>query len=557
MSDDDLPPLQPPEIWLHNGQRHYFGGKNKLPPGTIRGDMRAYTSFYRAAVRERERKIRDAHEQIQVERLRRGEEAEPPLLQVETFGPELERMAPPPPAPRVASPPPAPPSPELAELPPLDPWPSSRPSPPPPAPRPPAAPPAAPPAPPPPAAAPPLPELDEPGLFFQQRREGAPSPYTEGARLSYDPRQSAPAPLPPRRPMRKATFESVLSSALEDEAVEGLMVRLHRVLPDPGYLEDLDVRDAYEHTSSLGALRAYLKANHYDGRPTKVRVHLLVNDEEAGDGPWTVDLPKDALRLEEARILQEVAIAKLRAQHGLAGAPAPAAPAPALPPAPPPPVPEPQGGLYTAAQLDQAIAAALGRLLAAQQAPAAAPAPAPDPAAAPAPAPAPAEQVFSKADVEAKINEAVERATAKGELEAIKEKAQDAKNTLATLAEIAGVNGGESKSEPDDPTIEKHGVSIPREMFNKSPNSALLLSNWPLVQGLIGSVKDGVKEVVQEVVKAGREQLDDEEKRLQIQERKLALAERAKGLRDNGKASDPGVVESSSWAPPRVRPAQS
>jgi len=539
VSDDDLPPLQPPEIWLHDGKKHYFGAKRQLPPGTVRGDMRLYTNMYMAARREREAKIRAAHEALQVDRLKRGEEAEPPLLDVDAFAPERERQAP------------SPPPPVAVEL--LDP--------PPPAP--------APPLPAPPLPAPPLPDPPpQGGLYFQRNsppppaeprpphpHEGAPSPLTNGARLSFSVRESAPDPLPPRRPMRKATFERVLSEALEDESVEGLMVRLHRVLPDPGYLEDLDVRDAYEHASSLGALRTYLKANHYDGRPTKVRVHLLINDEEAGDGPWTVDLPKDPIRIEMAKLDQEVQIANLRAERGLPplAAAAPAAPAPPrLPPAPLPAVPEPTAGFYTAAQLDQAIAATLARLLQAKGAEA----PAPAAPAAPAPAAPPPEQVYTKAEVEAKITEAVEKVTSKNELEALKEKAADAKSTLATIAEIAGTNGHESKSEPDDPTIEKSGIHIPREMFSKNPTSALVMSNWPMVQGLIGSMKDGVKEVVQEVVKAGREQTEDELKRLEVQERKLALAERARALKNGEPRGDSGVVESSDWAPPRQRPAK-
>jgi len=511
---DPLPSLDPPEVWVNEGVTYYFGGASVVPAGMQRGSVQQYTAFYKAAMERR---------RLQIEASKRNLEAqiaERKQREQEIFAPELERA--------------------------------------------------------------------------QEPREGDPSPYTPGARISFfTPRPVLPDPPPESTPARRRSLTmkprapSYETTLLENqEEAEIFRLRITRIAPDPGLLEELDLFELLGELGSLGAVKKYLAEHHFDGRPAIFSIHLVIDTEE--EGPWRITIPRDQYRIELAKIEQEAQIARLRAERGLpplapsalAGGPAPQV----LPPAPLPPAPAPQGGVFTPADVDAAITRALAGLLERmphlassppQASPPPAPAPAPAPQAPPAPAsPTPAPiQGFSKAEVEIMIAEALAKVAPKPAeeptptpSERLKSVTQEAKDAITTLQEAKteitqalGIDPTAAEAAKDaadeiDPTIEKNGFNIPRALFKSDPKTALVMSNLPVVQAVIGGLKEATKEIIQETTKARKENLEADALELRNQERKLAIIERQKALSGQGEATgEAPVVTSGDWEPPRNR----
>jgi hypothetical protein len=496
-----LPPLKPPQLWSHGGKIFYFGPKTTPPDGAERGDPAQYAQYYKEQMARREQQIREAERNLQreIEERKAREENPSPVSFLEAPAFEPERE-----------------------------------------------------------------RLGEPRSAVDGLRDGDPSPFSPRARVSFSPRIPPPAYAPPPAPRPSMNQPPSYESVLLDHQNEAMSItlKIYRIFPDAGDQEDINL---FEHSldefDTLGKVTKYLKDHLFDGRQTRFRVSLLIDSEI--EGPWLINLSKDKVRLAETEAEQEQVIANIRRAKGLPPISAPPALG-AVPPAMPP-------GYVSAqeaeAQVNKAILEAEKRWreLAGLPAPGAPP-----------PAPAPPAPV-SREELAAMIKEAVAATIPapapppppEDAATTLKKATEQATSTMATLAEsqaqiraAAGIPDAPEAAAPEDPTIERNGITIPKDLFKSNPSGAMLACNLPIVQALLTGVKDGARELIQEVGAARRAELENEQKALEIRERQLALAERsARVKRELAAARTPevgegagGVVESpGEWAPPRAR----
>ena len=344
--------------------------------------------------------------------------------------------------------------------------------------------------------------------------DGAPSPYTPGARVRlWAPGQKTTMRDRPNQQTEGPTYETILLDNREES--ESIRLLIHRVSPDPGLVEELDLLEHLSDLDTTGKVMGYIKSKHFDGRPAIFKIALNIDTES--EGPWRITIPKDPLRMAEMEADREAAMAQIRARRGLPPLPppapaglygspyagalgAPAAPAPLATPA----------GYVGEAQVADMINAAVNKALAAV-------APPPAPAAPPAPVPPPP-AYFTREEAEAMISKAVREATApaapaapaeppKSPLEQIQTAAKDAAETVASINEANNkikTSMGITEAAPAAPDVEPepvynhNGMAIPREMLKKNPNMAFGAMNFMVVQGLLDGIKNGVKEVIRE-----------------------------------------------------------
>lgn len=412
--------------------------------------------------------------------------------------------------------------------------------------------------------------MDLPFSHDAPLKTGDPSPFNPAASVRlYTPQPSRPAPTmhDDRSRARAPSFELTIQENQAD-AVQ-MDLRIFRISPDRGDLGDVNLFENLGEMNTLGGVRAYLLANHYDGRCAIFQVRLLIDGEE--EGPWSITLPKDPERIARAEIDREANLRAYRRERNLPDLPqalgATAPPAPAVPPPPPAPMPVPQGGFFTAEQAAMMIATAIEELKRQN-----APKPPPNEQ------PAQEKTLYTPEEVRKMIAEEIAKTQPaqpaqpaapaeppKSALEQVKESLHQAQETISTVKEITGGGGDEDDI---DPTIDKNGISIPKELFKSDPKTALFLANGPVAMSFLGGIKEAAKELMHENAKLKKEELANraeelrnEERAVELQRKKVEILERAKRL--NGGDSEPEpeeraepeprVVESSDWAPPRNR----
>ena len=379
----------------------------------------------------------------------------------------------------------------------------------------------------------------------------------------------------PTPPPSGPTYETILLDNREE--AESMRLQIHRISPDPGMVEELDLLEHLADLDTVGKVRSHIVKRHYDGRQSVYKFTVNLDTEE--EGPWRLTIPKDPLRVAEAEADHEAALAQIRIRRG-------------LPPLPPQPTRDPYASPYAAPYaVPQALAAPVApaplasppgfvseeqvsNMIARAVADAMRAAATPVPQAPPAPPPPPAyftreESTKMIADaVTAAMKPAAPQGTA---MEQVQAAAKSAAETVATLNktndDIKASMGivpvaPEAPLTADDPIIERNGIALSRTMLKSNPTGAMVAMNLPIVKGLIDGLKDGIKEVIREGAVAKREEVDLLNKENAAKEKQLNLAEREASMRDQGtlppapqgEASGGGsVVASGEWSAPRGR----
>lgn len=367
----------------------------------------------------------------------------------------------------------------------------------------------------------------------------------------------------------RESYESVLRAEV-DEAEE-VRVTIRRVMPNPGDVGELNVLQESQHAQTLGAIRDYCVANFYDGQPSRFLVELWIDGDSMGK--WPIVLPKDPIRIAAAEADERAQVEALYRSRGIAPPPHPSAPrglfAPPYAAGVPAPAAAPPGHV-TQEQVEAMIAAAVQKTIAALGGPAAAQAPAAPaapvaPGAAPPQAP-PSSPYMTEEKAAELVKKAAQEAAAAvmppkpaeaplGPIEQAKRGIKDLKD-LANLSEEAREALGGEAAAPADPVVEKNGVALPAKMLETDPKMAFAAMNMPIVKGVLDSIKDGIKEVMQEDRAGKREEIALMEKANREREKSIQLQEREARLRTGQLPQGGGeVVGSDEWPTPRGKPA--